>query len=228
MALIAGHWHAPAHAQSHPSAPMPWAEVHWPAQDDWCSGHCALYGFWGRNTSTSMTSIFGLDNAGRFAPQRFVAPWNWRWHDASIAGGAASRRLVSFLGGVTDLEGEVGVGQRFGAMSETEVWAALFLRWTWFPWHAYLRTTIAISSGLNYASGVPELERMRDSNRRGSRLLHYFSPEMTFALPQDPQWELVARLHHRSGMRILFGDVALFNGVDGGAHFMTLGLRWRF
>lgn len=108
-ALIAGHWHAPAQAQSRSSAPMPWAEVHWPAQDDWCGGHCALYGFWGRNTSTSMTS-----------------------------------------------------------------------------------------------------------------------PEITFALPQDPPWELVARLHHRSGMRILLGDVALFNGVDGGAHFMTLGVRWRF
>lgn len=217
-----------AHAQSRWTEPRFWIDVKWPTGAGWCDGQCAVHGFAGRNTSTSMTSIFGLDDVATFAPDKFLPIWDWRWHDAGIIGGAASRRLVSFLGGAHDIEGEIGLGQRFGQMTETEAWAALFIRWTAFPWNAYLRTTIATSFGLNYATGVPELELMRDANRRGSRLLHYFSPEITLGLPDVPAWELVARLHHRSGGKVFFGDVAMFNGVDGGAHFMTLGVRYRF
>ncbi len=146
---------------------------------------------------------------------------------SGIVAGAASRKLVRLLG-VVDIEGEAGVGQRFGRMTETEAWTALFFRWTWFPWNSYLTTTIAASTGLNYATGVPAEERVRDGAGRSSKLLHFFSPEITFALPSQPQLEFVARLHHRSGGRILFGDIPLFNGVDGGAQFATLGVRYRF
>ena len=218
-------WTAPAAAQSRWTNPTSWVDVKWPSQG--CAGNCAIYGFAGRNTSTSMTSIFGLDDVATFAPEKFVPIWDWTWEDAGIVGGAVSRRLVTFFG-VIDVEAELGIGQRFGKMDETEVWSALFFRWTWFPWNHYLKTTIATSTGLNWASGISDLERRRDGNGRGSQLLHYFSPEITFALPQLPQWELVARLHHRSGAKVFFGDIAMFNGVDGGAHFGTLGVRYRF
>ena len=91
-----------------------------------------------------------------------------------------------------------------------------------------MRTTIATSTGLNLATGAPAAERERDSDGRGSKLLHYFSPEITLGLPSQPRWDLVARVHHRSGGRILFGDIDLFNGVGGGVHFATLGIRYRF
>jgi hypothetical protein len=44
-------------------------------------------------------------------------------------------------------------------------------------------------------------------------LLHYFSPELTFADPDNKDFEIVTRLHHRSG---IFG---LFGGVAGGRPF---------
>src|SRR5450759_3222178 len=55
-----------------------------------------------------------------------------------------------------------------------------------------------------------------------SHLLHYFSPEITFALPEFKQHELLIRYHHRSGV---FGT---FNGVWGGSNVIALGYRYRF
>jgi hypothetical protein len=177
--------------------------------------------------STNMTAIFALDNVATFAPKKFKPIWDWDWEDVGILGVAASRRIAT-VAGVVDIETEIGIGQRFGQMQATELWSALYLRWTWFPWNDYLRTTLATSTGISYATDIEALERLQDGKRQGSRLLHYFSPEVTFALPSQPAWELVARLHHRSGGKILFGEIPLFNGVDGGVQYGTLGLRHRF
>lgn len=192
-----------------------------------CGGLCAVHLYGGRETSTNMTGMFALDSNVRFKPDEFLPIWDWEYGRSGIVVGAASRKIARLIG-VIDIEGEVGLGQRFGPMNETETWAALFFRWTWFPWNSTLKTTIAASTGFNYATGVPIEERVRDGAGRNSKLLHFFSPEITLALPSQPQWELVARLHHRSGGRVVFGDVAMFNGVDGGAQFATLGLRYRF
>jgi hypothetical protein len=192
-----------------------------------CGGQCAVHVFGGAATSTSMTSMFALDDIATFAPEKFVAPWEWDFTGSGLIAGAVSRRLLTIASAI-DIEGEAGIGQRFGHMHETEFWAALYARWTWFPWNHILRTSIATSTGLSFATGVPWAERERDDRRRGSKLLHYFSPEITFGLPSHPEWDLVARIHHRSGARVLFGDTALFNGVDGGTHFATLGIRYRF
>jgi hypothetical protein len=52
--------------------------------------------------------------------------------------------------------------------------------------------------------------------------MHFFSPEITLALPDRPEVELLLRLHHRSGV---FG---LVSDAWGGAQYATIGLRWRF
>ena len=52
--------------------------------------------------------------------------------------------------------------------------------------------------------------------------MHFFSPEVTFALPSHPGTELVFRMHHRSGV---FG---LVSDAWGGAQYATVGLRIRF
>jgi hypothetical protein len=217
----------PASAQSDTAEATVWLDVKSPGERGFCAGQCAVHVYGGAATRTSMTSMFALDDVATFAPEKFVPPWEWEFTGAGLVAGAVSRRLMT-IARVIDLEAEVGIGQRFGNMHETEVWAALFARWTWFPWNDYVRTSIATSTGLNYASGIPAAERERDGQRRGSKLLHYFSPELTLGLPSVPQWDLVARIHHRSGARVLFGDVGLFHGVDGGAHFATIGLRYRF
>jgi hypothetical protein len=60
------------------------------------------------------------------------------------------------------------------------------------------------------------------ANPNGSKLLHYFSPEFTFADPNHRDWEFVVRYHHRSGV------MGLFNSVWGGSNIVTGGVRHRF
>jgi hypothetical protein len=134
---------------------------------------------------------------------------------------ALSRRLGRF-GCCWNLEPEVGIGQRSGAQDETEVWAAVFLRYSGFPWDHLVVTTAAISTGVNYATGISEVERERAQDDTGSRWMHFFSPEITFALPRRPDVELLFRFHHRSGV------YGLFNDAGGGSQYGTFGLRLRF
>jgi len=191
----------------------------WSSLSQPCRGDCAVALYGGRHVSTHMTSAFGIDN---------YTPINrWEYGDGGLIAGTVSRRFAS-IGSYVDFELEGGIGQRFGNMDQTEFWGAIFVRWVAFPWNHYLRTTIAASTGLNYATGISDFERERSGNNEGSRLLHFLSPEITFALPSRPDIELLLRFHHRSGGRDIFGPIDLFNGVNGGAHYGTVGLRYRF
>jgi hypothetical protein len=101
------------------------------------------------------------------------------------------------------------------------VWLALYARWRYFPWNDYVRTAAAVSTGVNYASAVPQYEVYYSGNNQGERLLHYISPELTFGLPSTPDTDFVIRSHHRSGGGQYFGDNfpvygSLFHGVKGG------------
>lgn len=185
----------------------------WNAVDQACDGDCSFTIYGGRHVDTAMTDIFLTE---------FVPPWDWRYGDSGIVAATVGRRVARLFDRV-DLEPEIGVAQRFGDQTETEVWMALYARWTEFPWNDYVRTTVGISTGLNYASGISEVERERAQNDgKGSRLLHFLAPEITFAMPDHPDTELVFRFHHRSG---IYG---LIDGVDGGAQYATVGLRFRW
>ena len=101
-----------------------------------------------------------------------------------------------------------------------EVWGAVYFRFDGFPWNGFVYTTAAVSTGLDYISKLPPAEtRPGDST---SHVLHYFSPEITFAHPQYKQHELIFRYHHRSGV---FGT---FNNVWGGSNVLALGYRYRY
>ena len=193
-----------------------------------CAGNCAVYASLGMFTATAESNSFGLNSD--FIPDGgdYVAPWNYDYEDSFLVSAAVSRRVLSW-GDLASAELEAGLGQRFGEMHATEVWGALYFRWHAFPWNDVVRTSVAISTGLNYASRIEERERRRDgSGNGGAHLLHYLAPELTFALPERQDWELVFRYHHRSGGGAIFGDTLLFNGVTGGANFATAGLRYRF
>jgi hypothetical protein len=167
-----------------------------------CDNNCAVSVLAGPQVETNMVRIFFTD------PK---PPWDWKYGDSSFVSVPFSRRLLT-LWNVIDIEPEVGVGKRFGNMHAIQAWAAVYLRWTRFPWNNYLRTSIAISAGPSYAAQLPS---------GASHVLNDFSPEVTFASPQYPQNEFVIRFQHRSlGNR---------DGErDPGWQYITGGLRWRF
>jgi len=173
-----------------------------------CAGDCGVAVFGGSEVTSDMSKI--LVRQPRF-------PTAWQWGDGHIIGAAVSRPIAA-IGQVARLEPELGVAQRFQSMHATEAWVALYLRWLQFPWNDYIRTTAAISTGIDVASEVEFRERLEDTHRRGSNVLHYFSPEITFALPQRSDIQLLLQFHHRSGIHLI-------RGVSGGAQFGVMGLR---
>ncbi len=179
-----------------------------------CHGDCSI-------------TIFGGHSAAPMSMQdvlmNVTLPTEWDWGNSDIAGIYFSRPIMSYKDLFT-IDTEVGIAKRFGAETETEYWTALYLRWRKFPWNHIVKTTIGASIGVNYATGVSIYEKDKAITRgsEGSRLLHFFSPELTLALPEHDNVELVFRFHHRSGV---WGT---FNGVHGGSHFGTVGLRFKF
>jgi hypothetical protein len=194
-----------------------------------CQGKCAATIFLGRENETGQEKVLGIKG--------FVPPYQYHFGDSYFVGGALSRVIAEIanngMGSLAALEIEIGAGQRFGDLHETEGWVALYARWKYFPWNNYLRTTIAVSTGLNYASGISTEEMLESGNGKGSRLLHYLSPEITFALPSDPDRELVIRNHHRSGGGGIYGYSvpvygSIFHGTEGGTQYILVGIRQHF
>ena len=138
-------------------------------------------------------------------------------------GGAVSYQLFHFWRDFTG-ELEIGAGKHFPHSGALEGWTAVFFRYHGLPWRDRLIITLAASTGLSYVDRLPYSEEnaTHEGDRPKSKLLHYFAPEIAFALPESPQRELFVRLHHRSGV---FGA---FGGVHGGADVVTLGYRLKF
>ena len=185
----------------------------------YCTGDCALTILIGPRLETTLRSALALE-------QPYTAPWNWRYGNSGMVSAALSKRYA-WIEDTIYVEPEIGLGQRYGALRETEAWVALYVRWVRFPWNDFLRTSLAVSTGLNFASDIALYEETRGKVPGGSRLQHYFSPEITFGLPDKPDVDLVFRFHHRSGGAIV-GNKTLFNGTDGGVQHFMLGLRYRF
>jgi len=99
----------------------------------------------------------------------------------------------------------------------------IMARWSKFPWSNTIRTTFGLGGGLSYATDIPSIEiRPSDPNGDYSRLMHYIAVEATFALPKYKDWQLVYRLHHRSGV---FG---LMQAENAGNTAVQIGLRRYF
>lgn len=164
-----------------------------------------------------MAGYASIDSDMYMAPKAW---WSKSFREEAVVIGAASYNVVRFLRHFT-LEAEIGIGHRFG-VGANDAWAAAYVRYDNFPWNHVIRTTVAASLGLHYVSRLPLSENKADPTEARGHLLHYFSPEITFALPDKPEHELVMRLHHRSGV---FG---LMHGVHGGADAFVMGYRYRF
>lgn len=74
-------------------------------------------------------------------------------------------------------------------------------RWRNFPWNNKLLTTLGIGEGVSWASHSPQQE-INSENEPGdaTKFLNYVMAELTFSLPSHPEWQVLYRLHHRSGV----------------------------
>ena len=177
-----------------------------------CEGDCAVAIYAGVYIEDSLTDVWSSPSF----------PWDWDYaSDDHLVATTVSRVTWEFWNHWT-MEPELGIGQRTGRESATEIWRAFFFRYHGFPWDKYLLTTMALSTGMNWASEVTDVEQERANDDKGSQWMHFFAPEVTFALPSHPNTELLFRIHHRSGV---FG---LVSEAFGGAQYATVGLRFRF
>jgi hypothetical protein len=170
-----------------------------------CDGDCAVSLFGGQQLVTRLPQIvFG----------GHVLPWEWQWGNSQLLGGSISRRVLTMWNGDADLEPELGFGKRIGDMHTDETWLALNLRWNRFPWNDYVLTSVAFSLGLNAAADLPP-------GSHAATFYNDFSPQVTFALPEYPRYQLLVQLHHRSN----FG---LWTATDPGWQYFTVGVRHQF
>lgn len=143
---------------------------------------------------------------------------------ANFVGLALSREVYRWKGFSIDLEG--GIGYQFAPSSDNNstghVWGAAYLRYNDFPWNHIVHTSVAGSVGLNYVNRITRFETDETTSGQPQKLLHYFSPEIAFSLPERRDLELVLRIHHRSSAKGVFGCGGC------GSNIPTIGLRKAF
>ena len=130
------------------------------------------------------------------------------------------RRFFYPIVGVVQLAGNVTVRQGSNEHTIYEFDPYIAFRWANFPWNRYITTSLAVGEGLSYDSSVPSLERKANVDTK--RLLNYLMLEASFAAPNYPNWQLIARIHHRSGA---FG---LYHAGNTGSNVVGLGIRYLF
>lgn len=94
------------------------------------------------------------------------------------------------------------------------------LNWNNFIWCRYVKTTLTFGEGFSYVTKIPYAEVHNSDEEK--KLLNFLLFEVAFALPSRPRWELIARIHHRSGA---FG---LYHANNTGSTAIGAALRYRF
>ena len=117
-------------------------------------------------------------------------------------------------------EVEAVVAKHFGWQRHWEGDLAVALRWDGYAWPKSLHSSVAIATGVSYASRLPVMEQAVDPDTR--KWLQFMALEIDFARPERPDRALALRLHHRSAAWGLYGT------QDGGSNFLALGFRKRF
>lgn len=119
-----------------------------------------------------------------------------------------------------NLEGEGIIVKYGGDQDHLELDALMSGRWLAFPWNRWVDTTAAFGLGLSYATEKPPYEVRNKGD--SEQLLAFLLFELTAGIPQVPQWDLVMRINHRSGV---FG---VFDGMHGAMNSLAFGLKYRF
>jgi hypothetical protein len=160
-----------------------------------------------------------------------VFVFSFEWEDAKLLSGEIgytleeSNPIVRFLDPVlSSIDVAMNVTYQDDPAGTIFVFSPFIMaRWSNFPWSKTIRTTFGLGGGLSYATDIPSIEiHPNKPNGDYSRFMHYIAVEATFALPKRPDWQLVYRLHHRSGV---FGIM----GADNvGNTAVQIGLRHYF
>jgi hypothetical protein len=142
---------------------------------------------------------------------------NWV-NDNNVVVAALSREIYRYKQYLSfEIEGQIG--RHFG--DDVSHWELVGLglgRWHPFPWDDIVDTSFAVGAGLSYYSEISQVEKDEDDDAR--RLLGYLAFELTFGLPRYPRWDLMLRIHHRSGMGGVIGD--------GSSNYGCIGLKYAF
>lgn len=130
------------------------------------------------------------------------------------------RRLVNPIVGVVQLAGNVTLRNGRDESRIFEFDPYIIFRWANWPWNKYLVTSLGFAEGVSYTSSIPAIEA-RD-NDHTKRFLNYLMFEATFALPDHPQFQVLARVHHRSGA------YGLYHAGNTGSNDVGVGIRYLF
>lgn len=181
-------------------------------------------GGFAQGASTSAADRYITVYAGKYTDHKLLEVFTDHPvpYEHSYAVAAAVAQVFSTPSPARQWETEWQVVKHAGIQTHWEFNAVLIHRWTRFPWNRWVRTSLAIGDGLSYATAVPRLELESPTNEGAARLLNYLVLELGLAPPEAQRWSVIGRIHHRSGVYGLFGD------VDGGSNIMSLGVKYRY
>lgn len=154
--------------------------------------------------------------------QVFTETFDLNFDDRDYVGVIAASRVLAnpTMSRSWEIEGQIG--QHFDGQDHAELNLAMFHRWRRFPWQRYLRTSMAIGGGLSYAFEEPPLEAANRSNDGTTRLQFYLGLETTLAPPAWERFSILLRIHHRSTVG------GLFDNVDSGSNYLSVGARYEY
>jgi hypothetical protein len=116
---------------------------------------------------------------------------------------------------------EAGVAGRLGEALNAEAWVGVVGRydgWTLGP----VNIAPAFTFGLSAVTGSMGYEQRQEDYWGGdATLMFYLAPEINLSFVDNPDVEMFARLHHRSGAWGTLGD------MEDASNAMTLGLRFK-
>lgn len=154
--------------------------------------------------------------------QIFTETFDLNFDDRDYIGVLAVSRVLAnpTISRRWEMEGQIA--RHFDGQDHAELNLAVFHRWRRFPWQRYLRTSMAIGGGLSYAFEEPPLEAANQSNDGTTRLQFYLGLETTLAPPTWEQFSILLRVHHRSTVG------GLFDNVDSGSNYLSIGARYEY
>jgi hypothetical protein len=120
------------------------------------------------------------------------------------------------------LEFEAQFADHVGEQKHYEFNALITVRLRYRTEGFSLPVSFAVGNGFSYATETPAIEERSRTNVNASKFLNYLLLEIAVDVPALTNWEVVGRIHHRSGV---FG---LYNSVRGGSNIMTAGMRYNF
>jgi hypothetical protein len=131
----------------------------------------------------------------------------------SFVGLGVGRELIRWK--YASLEVEDRFEEHFGSYGRYQEYiAVLSLRYHYFPWDKYLKTTLAVSDGPSYAT-----KQIEGENRD---LMNLLGLELTLACPRYDWLSVVLGIEHRSGAK------STLHIANGDSNFYIFGLRGSF